>query len=108
MAVYHDELYIGTMDWSYLLFGRLDLNFVGYDLSILKELGIQFPKYGSDLYSFKDVCSRAEAISFNGMNNPMNYGIRTMVSDKALYLGMSNPMNLSPFGGWELISLISY
>ncbi|MBW1860307.1 MAG: hypothetical protein JRI70_09620 [Deltaproteobacteria bacterium] len=31
-----------------------------------------------------------------------------MVSDdNALYLGTSNPMNLHPDGGWELIELIS-
>jgi hypothetical protein len=48
------------------------------------------------------------AVDKNGMNNPMNYGLRTMVSDAALYVGTANPMNLHPYGGWELIRLVSH
>jgi hypothetical protein len=108
MAVYDGKLFVGTMDWSYLLFGTLDLNFAGFDFSILKKLGIQGPEYGSDLYCFTKNHSEAEALSLNGMGNPMNYGIRTMVADGALYLGSANPMNLSVDGGWELIELKSH
>jgi hypothetical protein len=111
MAVYNNKLWVGTMDWSYLLFGALDsgvpheLRFAGYDFSILEKIGIQFPEFGADLYSFEGSCSPAKAVSKNGMDNPMNYGLRTMVSDDALYIGTANPMNLHPDGGWELIRL---
>ncbi len=115
MEVYNKKLWVGTMDWSYLLFGTLDnngalheLSFAGYDFSILEKIGIQFPVFGADLYSFEGSCSPAKAVSKNGMNNPMNYGLRTMVSDDALYIGTANPMNLHPYGGWELIRLVSY
>jgi len=114
MAVYNKKLWVGTMDWSYLLFGTLlkdvphELSFAGYDFSILEKIGIQFPVFGADLYSFEGCCSPAKAVSKNGMNNPMNYGLRTMVSDDALYLGTANPMNLHPDGGWELIRLVSH
>lgn len=111
MSVYNNKLWVGTMDWSYLLFGTLDsgvpheMSFAGYDFSILEKIGIQFPEFGADLYSFEGSCSPAKAVSKNGMDNPMNYGLRTMVSDDALYIGTANPMNLHPDGGWELIRL---
>jgi hypothetical protein len=51
-------------------------------------------------------------VSLSGVGNISSYGVRTMVSDDALYLGMANPMNLLtdpnddlPEGGWELIEL---
>jgi hypothetical protein len=52
------------------------------------------------------------AESLNGVDNPSSYGVRTMIADDALYLGMANPMNLltdpaddRPEGGWELLRL---
>jgi hypothetical protein len=63
--------------------------------------------YGADLYRIDSAGSAAQSVSLNGMGNPMNYGIRTMVHDSsALYIGTANPMNLNPEGGWELIKLI--
>jgi hypothetical protein len=71
-------------------------------------LGIQGPKFGADLYCFPDCYSPAKLVDASGAGNPMNYGIRTMVADDALYLGSANPMNLSHYGGWELIRYIEY
>jgi hypothetical protein len=62
--------------------------------------------FGADLWRFDDSSTPSEAVSLNGMGNPMNYGIRNMVADEdALYIGTANPMNLNPDGGWELIAL---
>lgn len=54
----------------------------------------------------------AVAERIEGVGNYANYGIRTMVSDDALYLGSANPMNLMtdrsddrPEGGRELLRL---
>ncbi|MBW2173006.1 MAG: hypothetical protein JRF69_13770 [Deltaproteobacteria bacterium] len=96
MSVLNDALYVGTMDCSFLILG-------GIDPSEIPE-GLEY-EFGADLYR---MASEAAPVSLDGMGNPTTYGIRTMVSDdNALYLGTSNPMNLHPDGGWELIELIS-
>jgi len=41
----------------------------------------------------------------DGVGNITNYGFRTAASGKALFLGMANPMNLHPDGGWEFLEL---
>jgi hypothetical protein len=63
--------------------------------------------YGADLFRFsRDDEQPAEYLSVDGLENPMNYGIRTMqVQDGKLYLGTANPMNLRQDGGWELYEL---
>lgn len=97
MAVHKNKLYVGTCDYSFLTY-----------------TDPQFPpptpnNYGSDLWVFPNMLSRATRVDQNGMGNITNYGIRNMVSDgDALYLGMANPFNLTttqglPQGGWELI-----
>ncbi len=91
-------LYVGTMDCG---------NLYGYtddtdDIVLPADYEL-----GADLYRFDSSQSSAVPVSIDGMGNPMNYGIRTMISDEnALYLGTANPMNLNPDGGWELIELI--
>jgi len=108
MDRYKGALYIGTMDWSYLLFGTIGIEYAGFDFSVLNSIGIQGPCFGADLYRFRDTASAAEAVSLDGLGNCMNYGIRTMVSDDYLYLGTANPMNLHIKGGWELHKFVSY
>jgi hypothetical protein len=96
MDVLNDALYVGTMDCSFLILGLIDPSEI--------PQGLEY-EFGADLYR---MTSEASAVSLDGMGNPMNYGIRTMVSgDNALYLGSANPMNLHVDGGWELIELIS-
>jgi hypothetical protein len=116
MAVFHDQLYVGTMDWSYLFQDGLAL-LVEYifGLPIDPNIPVDFPtplNYGADLYRFSSFNSPAIAESLDGVGNYSNYGIRTMISEDALYLGTANPMNLmtdpsddKPEGGWELLRL---
>lgn len=113
MSVYDEQLFIGTMDWSYLYSDVLPILTEVLEIAIA-EGSLQLPWYnhGADLFRFPRADSRAYAESLDGVGNYTSYGIRTMVSDDALYLGMANPMNLLtdltdelPEGGWELIRL---
>jgi len=65
-----------------------------------------------DLWRFNDTSNPAENVFNDGAGNALNYGVRTIVSDNCLWLGMANPFNLStslvdplPNGGWELKKL---
>ncbi|MGM0384923.1 MAG: hypothetical protein ACQERF_02920 [Actinomycetota bacterium] len=113
MARYRGALYVGTMDWSYLLAE-------GAEAVLERELGIpagtEIPLpdgvFGADLWRFTGNAKPAVAERTDGVGNHASYGIRTMVSDDALYLGMANPMNLltdpgddQPQGGWQLLRL---
>jgi hypothetical protein len=117
MAVYGDQLFVGTMDASYLVEGMLTE--VQEELSASEPATIlQLPPnpeeyvVGGDLLRFTSVEAPAVAEDDAGVENWANYGIRTVVSDDFLYLGMANPMNLMtdtsddlPEGGWELLCL---
>ena len=114
MDEYEDELYVGTMDFSFLVLGDLfemfaeAFSFGGTDgITEFKDLGgYEFPSFffGADLFKFTDPYSMAYPVSLDGIGNEMNYGVRTMVSDdNHLYLGTANPMNIDPDGGWEII-----
>jgi len=113
MQVYRGQLFVATMDFSYMVF----------EVGIPGLLGIEMPlwftilgsevAYGADLYCFPSSHSPAVPINLTGVGNPLNYGIRTMAaSPQLLYLGTANPMNRAingcddpPQGGWELIRL---
>ncbi len=70
---------------------------------------------GADLARFDNGSSPAVFEDISGLGNNLNYGVRTMVSDKnGLYVGTANAMNIAgPLsadgehikGGWELIGL---
>ncbi|AOY60213.1 malectin domain-containing carbohydrate-binding protein [Desulfococcus multivorans] len=105
MEVYEGRLFVGTMDWSYLINSQLG------EVPPAMTDNIE-PGPGADLWQFCASDTPAVPMSLNGVQNYSNYGIRTMVSDDALYLGMANPMNLMtdpddnrPEGGWELLKL---
>ena len=107
MAVYKNQLFIGTMDWSYLAAQSLPADLVNNGITIG---GITLPApstfFGADVFAFSDDSNRAKALSLSGMGNNLNYGIRTMeATSNGLVLGTANPMNLSVKGGWELIGL---
>lgn len=113
MDVYRGQLFVGTMDWSYL-FPDMIRGIASYLNGIpmtSSQLNITLPTAGADLYRFHEPGEAATAVSTNGLGNPSSYGIRTMLSSKdGLYLGMANPMNLlttpgKPMGGWELIRI---
>jgi len=113
MAVYENQLFIGTFDWSSLYIERKTYP-QPTDKWTLELFDISLPKYapGGDLFRIPSSDSPAIPEDIGGLGNYFNYGIRTMLSDDALYLGMANPMNLLtdttdqlPEGGWELIQL---
>jgi len=107
MNVFQDQLFVGTMDFSYLVVNSS----LGTSIpTLLKTLAAGY--YGADLWMFPDGSSAATSVNVNGMGNNTSYGIRTMAADsKYLWLGMANPMNLrtdstnNP-GGWKLIKFI--
>jgi hypothetical protein len=111
MAVYRDQLFVGTMDWSYLLADTLPY-IVEYLTGQPFTVTIPFPlgTYGADLWRFAGPQRQAVPVSLFGVGNQANYGIRNMLAADALYLGMANPMNLltaegGPKGGWELLKV---
>jgi hypothetical protein len=108
MEVFDDRLFVGTMDFLYL--GAAGF---GDEYDFPPDITETFEDYyGADLWSFSSSRHPATPVSLSGVGNFSSYGVRTMVSDDFLYLGMANPMNLLtdpyddvPEGGWELIKL---
>jgi hypothetical protein len=110
MSVYQNRLWVGTMDWSWLVADAVK-SAIGSGI-IPEDILPSLPILGADLWYFPNHNSPAFPESIAGVGNPSSYGIRTVVSDDTgLYLGMANPMNLltdsavGPLGGWELIKL---
>jgi len=84
MAVFNGHLFVGT-----------------YDASIFQ----QTPDAGGDLWRFDSSDSPAVNEDYQGLGDRFNYGIRAMDAlddSSALVVGMANPFNLRPGGGWEL------
>ncbi|MCX6029955.1 MAG: hypothetical protein NT169_11755 [Chloroflexi bacterium] len=116
METFADQLFVGTMDWSYVFASIVESYLTSLGVADASALAhaIQLPtySYGADLYRFVDEWWPAIAVSTAGVGNYTNYGVRNMVTGDGLYLGMANPMNLmtdpgdaKPEGGWELIGL---
>ncbi|MFH1155304.1 MAG: IPTL-CTERM sorting domain-containing protein [Pseudomonadota bacterium] len=116
MQVFGNKLWIGTMDWSYLvgdlLEGALKDQVAGAVGGTLPK-GLAGPArcfYGADLFCLSSSQKPAFPLSISGLGNFTNYGVRNMlVVGDQLYFGMANPMNLltdtkddMPEGGWEL------
>lgn len=132
MAAYNNELYVGTMDSSYMLYkigevligslfegktsskdeislflkGFLDgASGAGKDQSALDLF------FGADLWRFPKSDMHALLESLDGLGNNAAYGIRNMLVDDGLYAGTANVANLLantenlPHGGWELLRL---
>lgn len=125
MTVVDNKLFVGTMDWSYLVRDLIADAGTSADVNAAARRALADPgnwhtplidpaKFGGDLYMFPDSSSPAEAVSTRGVGNYLNYGIRNMIPNGrgGLYLGSANPMNLrtnpydvKPEGGWELIEM---
>ncbi|MGD8519012.1 MAG: hypothetical protein PVG54_18755 [Anaerolineae bacterium] len=106
------QLFVGTMDYSYLFGEGLPLLLALSGLPPDTVVPLPDSTNGADLYRFPAANTPAVPESLNGVDNARSYGVRTMVADDALYLGMANPMNLltdpaddRPEGGWELLRL---
>lgn len=116
MAEYDGQLFVGTMDWSYLLQDLIEtvLNMVELPLDL--EISLPDALAGADLYRFFDPAYPAIPESLSGVGNYSNYGVRNMVGrEDGLYLGTANPMNLltdpyddKPEGGWELLRITRF
>lgn len=114
MSTMGGRLYVGTMDWSYLIYDLADqLDFIEAlppELTEAANLTL-----GADLWAFDSASDYPGAIPVNlgGADNHSSYGIRTMLAgDDYILLGMANPMNLltdttddRPEGGWELVKM---
>lgn len=113
MAEYKNELFIGTMDWSHMLSAVIMPAILNPIIGRpIQEFPIPKSDFGADLYVFPSSMQGAVALYNDGVNNYSSYGIRTMITGGALYLGMANSLNLmtdpkdfKPEGGWELIRL---
>jgi hypothetical protein len=114
MARARGELFVGSMDWSYML-AKVMLPVIFADIiDPLPDVQLPGADYGGDLMVFPSTSEPAQLLFSNGIDNYGNYGTRTMVGTPGrLYLGMANAMNLLlnppenglPSGGWELLRL---
>jgi hypothetical protein len=124
MTVVDNKLFVGTMDWSYLVKGVLagsksaPVNAAAKkalsDPANFSASSIKANQFGGDLWMFPSDTTKAQAVNTSGLGNYLNYGIRNMIPNGSggLYLGMANPMNLRtdpndaiPEGGWELLEM---
>jgi hypothetical protein len=126
MTVVDNKLFVGTMDWSYLVKDLLSGAGTTAPVNKAAREALSDPDtwhqpyispdaFGGDLWMFPDPSSAATPVNTRGLGNYLNYGVRNMIPDGAggLYLGMANPMNLRtdptdarPEGGWELLEMI--
>lgn len=107
MAVHKQRLYVGTFDWSHLAFDGFPAANQAFGVKDASKAVLAPPVgLGADLYRFDSSQSPAVAVHLEGLGNPANYGVRTLVSDGDLYIGTANAMNLlgpPAAGGWELL-----
>jgi hypothetical protein len=108
MQVYRDELYVVTMDWSFVASEYLAGG--GFPTP---PVPIDPDNFGADLWRFPSADEPAVLESQNGFGNFLNYGGRVLLADEAyLYIGSANPMNLRAGaddefkGGWELLKFL--
>lgn len=117
MSEYDGQLFVGTMDWSYLLTDLIDTfqNAIQDIIQLPINIRISLPDAnpGADLFRFYSATDPAIAQDQTGVGNYSSYGVRNLLGrPDGLYLGMANPMNLltnpdddKPEGGWELLRL---
>ena len=132
MATYNNQLYVGTMDWSYMLYdvGKMLIGLLLEDCEDCQQEILAFLQsfledkpaageggsilemfFGADLWRFPRSDMHALPESLNGLGNNAAYGVRNMLVDDGLYIGTANFANLLadpnalPSGGWELVRL---
>lgn len=115
MAIYKDQLFVGTMDHAYLWLDWEHLQGVydgtPYYAYVPSWYDRDQEEFGADLWRFPSADSAATRVSRDGLGNYTNYGLRNMLADEAtgLYIGTANPANLfnesGERGGWELIKV---
>lgn len=114
LEVHDGQLFVGTMDWSHPFSTLLDVFVINITGSPpVRELQLPESVLGADLFRVaSSSADHALPEDVSGVGNWSSYGVRNMVSDDFLYLGMANPINLMtdpqddlPEGGWELLCL---
>jgi hypothetical protein len=111
MATHQDQLWVGTMDWSYLMAEGVPaiIELLLGEFPEMEIPDIEWPEhfYGADLFRFCPDAPHALPVDIAGLDNYGSYGVRTMFADDTLYFGMANAMNLlqEPPGGWEVRAL---
>jgi len=110
MQVYRDELYVVTMDWSFIASEVLASGGGGFPAP---PIPIDPDNFGADLWRFPSANEPAVLESQTGFGNFLNYGGRVLLADDAyLYIGSANAMNLRAGaddefkGGWELLKFL--
>ncbi len=104
MCEHQGWLYLSTFDWSGILGYAQKANWPQPFINIVFELGEQFimdNQSGFDLFRSFDG-ENWVPVTKNGMGNPYNIGLRTMVSSPfGLFLGTANPFGpkVMPLGG---------
>lgn len=108
MQVYRDQLYVVTMDWSFVA-----AEFIAAGNAPPVPIQIDPDNFGADLWRFPSADEPAVLESQTGFGNFLNYGGRVLLADDAyLYIGSANPMNLRAGaddefkGGWELLKFL--
>ncbi|MEE8171040.1 MAG: hypothetical protein V3T70_10875 [Phycisphaerae bacterium] len=103
LAVYQDRLFLGTGDFSYEAQ-------TGGTPPDADDFVPAF--WGADLYRFDSLNEPAVPEFTDGAGNFLNLGVRNLIADDALYVGMGNffnkladPNDHLPEGGWELLRL---
>ncbi|WP_109486333.1 hypothetical protein [Occallatibacter savannae] len=116
MTTYNGELFIGTFDWSYILFESLfDLTNGQQSTAALPDLDLGAASIstadantippeviaaarefeGADLLRIHSSSDPAYVVDLDGMGNFSNYGVRNMLQlGSQLYIGTANPFNL--------------
>jgi hypothetical protein len=127
MAVVDGKVFVGTMDWSYLVKDLMAMGnpapansksakpgTAGSSKAKQAKQAKQVDGFGGDLWVFPSSGKPAQPVNTKGLGNYLNYGVRNMIVNGkgGLYLGMANPMNLRtdptdnrPEGGWELLEM---
>ena len=94
MCEHHGWLYLSTFDWSFAVCYARRASWPQPFVNIVNELGEEFlfdNQAGFDLYRSFDG-ENWVPVTTNGMGNPYNVGLRTMVSSpNGMFLGTANP-----------------
>lgn len=108
MCEHNGWLYLSTFDWSCMLWYAQKGTWPEAFANIVKRLGERYimeTQSGFDLYRSFDG-ENWVPVTKNGMGNPYNIGLRTMVSSPyGLFLGTANPFGpkVMPLDGYKYI-----
>lgn len=107
---YQGHMFIGTMSIEQLIEPAMsntgDESMQNTLNLFVNALGVNEDHKGYEFYMFKDNETPAVTITEDAFGNHSQYGIRNIVKspdDRYMYLGTASPMNLSEFGGFQVL-----